>query len=449
MEFTMLGALLVLCMMCIFRIVLKKGAEIYEVLIVTNISYFLFSGIYHHTYSDSEYAFSDEVIFAGYMGIIFYVLGVFVGSARHRLKYSFINIQERRSSAFHSFQSYYNSIRPEMITFLYIVSLAIKYFYYIKGGRIIYGASLEENGETISQPITVLFLLWVIINNGLLTYGLINVIFKKPGHKTLCLSIIVTELAFSLISRRDFAINVIIILLVYLTSIKKINIRALAIAASLSLITIKLVLPFIFDFRREFAQQYANTQDIKASIEQAMEQKPFEENQLNYSENLATRGYIISSNFELIESKIKNSLPALNGTVALSSLVFIIPYYLFPEKRNTDPPDQIMLDHFALPQYDHSENIPYAAYADFGYYGPLVYGLLIGLILSALQEFCISNLDRHPFASMSSLTYLLVHGLNFEGLPIIHFILIRDIAIIYMISWLFSHFLTKANGARA
>ena len=444
MEQTMLYALWAISVFLITRVWQKKGIEIHEILVLTNILYFFFSGIYHQWYSDGEASYDDETVFIGYMGIILYATGIMLGAGFIKSDYFFYNMKESRSSALHAFKNYYETIRTEAVSVLFVISLFLRYLYFIKEGRIIYGMESIDGETPLSYPISALFLFWGIINNGLFTYALINIIFRKQGQKIFCTCVIATELAFSLISRRDFAFNVVIILIVYLTTTSRITFRAFITSAALSLLTVMFILPFIFDFRKKLANQYFDTGEINIGIDQVFGGDPADtQNQGQYMDNLATRGYIIASNFELIDTKISKSVNSLNGSVFLSSLTFITPYYLFPGKRNTAPPDELILEHFDLPAYDHSENIPYAAYADFGFYGPLLYGLFIGLTVAIIQRYCTQKLHQHPFASICSLMYLLVHCLNFEVLPIIHFILIRNIAIIYIASIILSTFLNN------
>lgn len=424
------------------RIVVQKGILLYEVLILANSGYFLISGIYHLSVQDNvRIEYSSDIILMGYLNVLLYIAGIFISAAVYRRSYYLINMKETKSSIFHSLINHQELIDEKSIIFFFIVSLFAKYVYYIIGGRIIYGGAYEASSDPLGYAENLLNFIWNIINYGLFTFAAINWFYKRTRLKHISIIIVIIELALSSLSRRTFVFNLIVLLLVYLTTTKKISFKSFSLVSVLGYLTVAVLLPSIFLIRNEIATNYRATGAISESVTSVL--NTFSSNELEgdenlsiYSNNLATRGYIMSSNLELIEAKNAGAKTVLNGGLLINCFVTMIPYFLLPSKRDIPPPDILVMEHFNLPKYDHSENIPYAGFADFGFWGPLFYGLIIGLTLIILQNFCVTQVKRYPFASLSSLIYLFIFCLNFEGLPIIYFVLIRDIIMIYGLSFI-------------
>lgn len=445
-ELIMIFLLLAVFTAIIINVIIKQGIEIHEILILVNVGYFLFSGLYHLSYEEQEvkgYNYNDNTIFTAYLGVILYAIGILISTQIFRSKYILFSMKESRSSAFHALKHYYDEINPKAITFLFITSLVLKFYYYVHGGRIIYGIGFNKDEDPLQYPLQLLNFVWNIINYGLFGYALINIFYKKNTLRFISLAIIIVEMSIATLSRRDFAFNVLIILIIYLSTIKRINPKAIILLATTVILTTQIILPEIFSFRSQLATEFRETGDISESFanvfkssdgtSDTFEIEITEENK-NYSENLATRGYIMSSNLELVHAQESSKTAVLNGQLLFSSILFIIPYFIFPGKRDYLPPDALVLEHFKLPPYDHSENMPYAGYADFGFYGPVIYGVFIGLAILIIQHYTIKNLRKFPLASLSSIIYLLIFCLNFEGLASNFFILIRDVFLIFGLS---------------
>jgi len=161
-----------------------------------------------------------------------------------------------------------------------------------------------------------------------------------------------------------------------------------------------------------------------------------------YKQNMASRPISTGLNYLLAE-RLQSNSPTY-GEATWNSAVMVVPYVLFPGKRDVPTPEETLVMRFQLPDIDMADNWPAYAMADFGWvFGPVLFGLLLGGLMTGLQYFAVWIGWRFPYTAMCLLAVGYEAAVSVETTPVSLFANLRNVMLFLPVALLLLPFVRR------
>jgi len=333
----------------------------------------------------------------------------------------------------------YNKIGLRQAIWIFVVVMGFMIGYNIFFGYTYYGSGSLERNLSVPYPLVVVKSLFTIFVYGLIGYGALHLLRGKK-YLLFGLLLLCSNNLLDWYSRRNYMIVFIVLVLLklILDRFRTSTRQVLVTGAALAFVWL-VFFPFLFVFR-SLTNEVAASNKGQTDFNEAFEATQGSRGHLlskGLGQNTTYRSNQVARNIEFMR------LPGsegnyMNGLLLATQITSVVPRALNPSKLDTRKllaPEGIILFFYGKKDFDLSDNFPLYGYLEFGFVGVLFAGIGQALFLILFEWFAHRFQRIHPFLGLSVLMLALYNHLNLEYPFTQELGFVRDLLILFCISW--------------
>ena len=358
-----------------------------------------------------------------------------------------------QSTLAHSLRSV-TKINTKHIFAYYLLVWFFRLLLGIKYGIFFSGTASAERVTALPYVVVVIQMLLKVVSLGCLVWSC-GMIWHRRRRTPLSLGILILELIWAFIKGRRWIFEIIVIVALVLR-ICNLHLKARYVYGAVMMLSFVLlwVYPTFIAIRVQYKYsdpddnaviRYAQT--TKAVIIDQFKESTDDSNTQLYRENMGNRALTpIRFNCSILEAQV--GYPLMWGRAIGSTVIWVIPSALYPQKVEQPAPEQAVQSHYNFSQSDDASNWPAYGCADFGVIGGLFMGLLLGTVLRLMEKQVILLITRHPFVALCLMAGALNAAIFVEASPTSLWSMLRSIVILYCWARAVSFLRTGGNYAK-
>ena len=321
-----------------------------------------------------------------------------------------------------------------MLVWFFRLLLGIKY------GIFFSGTASSERVTALPYAVVVIQMILKVVSLGCLVWSC-GMIWRRRSRTPMSLGILILEFIWAFVKGRRWIFEIIVIVALVLR-ICNLHLKARYIYAATMIVSFVLlwVYPTFIGIRDQYKYsdpddnaviRYAQT--TKAVIADQFNESSGDINSQLYQENMAHRALTpIRFNCSVLEAQ--EGYPLMWGRAIWSTVVWVIPSAIYPQKLELPAPEQLVQSHYNFHESDDASNWPAYGCADFGVMGGLFMGLLLGTVLRLMEKQIISLITSYPFVALCLMAGSLNVAIFVEASPNSLWSMLRSIVILYCLA---------------
>ncbi|HET6246493.1 MAG TPA: hypothetical protein VFE47_02255 [Tepidisphaeraceae bacterium] len=278
----------------------------------------------------------------------------------------------------------------------------------------------ERFAQDMPEWVGILLYFAEVFKYGAVVWGA-AVLAGKGKHRLFAVLILVTEFLMTFgVGRRWIVADVVMFLIIYLMFVgfRKKTLVYYIVGAILVIVSVSL-----FQRVRYYRWTYGHGSGIDAyitAISDAIEDADKTRRTEAADENLGERPLEMPHFcMRIVEAQLEQPEHAwMQGDAIVACLVYSIPHYLYPDKRNWPSPEGAIKRHFAMDvNIDMGSSWPAYGIGDFGMLGGFYVGAIFGLTIVLAEGFARFLSPKFPYLAAGIVGTMLMYACQVQEMP--------------------------------